>query len=756
MPSAFKTGPEFEDRARDIARAIHAPLGDQGATIFKGREHDGLYITDDAIHAYEFTELRTKDKAQKDGRKLADILTALHRETENKYRSCTGWFVTKEEPTADQRAAIAAIAKSSGITLHAIGFMSLQSRICNTNEYLRCRDNAPFGSTEYTKHLSVSSRDVAPEFRAGSELRSIENIAKEVAAGGRAVIVGEFGVGKSYALRELYRELRKRHYRSQGLEPFPLHVNLRDCVGLKRPGEVLRRHAEDIGFSSERGLISAWRAGSCVLLLDGFDELVPTRWMGSAASDLRRVRYESLSLIRQLVQEAPQTAGIVVCGRPHFFSSQEEMLEALGFSRTVTMLQLEDFTDEQLRKFLDGTGVTSRLPNWLPARPLLIGYLLAMQSLGEVDALDAEDQASAWRKLFNAICQREASILTSVRPETIKQIMSRVATLARAKGDLLGPIEMNQLERAFVEVNGVQPDEEGIQLLLRLPGLANAEGKDSWEGRVFVDTELAETAYGEDLAAYLANPYASHPLAQPAPWTASATQIGIDVAARALEDASLNAGTALTTAKRRQNDGQYDAVLADAIRVADTLGLEPGRYNYLIEGVVFDFLSPGDGQLALAQSTLESCLIETLDFGGLEDPEDCPAFSSCLIGHVESATAIPAAFAHKFTNCEVDRFSDHLQTTAGLIQLKLPERSRVALTILKKLYDQRGTGRVESALSRGLPPQLRPLVPEVVNDLMQQGWMSAASSHGKTIYLPVKGRKTSAHKVLDKPGDFRL
>jgi hypothetical protein len=753
----FENGPEFEDRAREIARAIHAPLGDQGATMFRGREHDGLYITDDAIHAYEFTLLRTKDKAQKDGQKLADILTTLRREKEHKYRSCTGWFVTKEEPTADQRAAIAAIAKSSGITLHAIGFMSLQGRVCDTGEYLRCRDNAPFGSTEYTKDLNVSSKDVAPEFRADSELRSVASIAEEVTAGGRAVVVGEFGVGKSYALRELYRELRKRHYRSQGLNPFPLHVNLRDCVGLKRPGEVLRRHAEDIGFSSERGLISAWRAGSCVLLLDGFDEIVPTRWMGSAASDLRRVRYESLSLIRQLVQEAPHMAGVVVCGRPHFFSSRGEMLEALGFSpTTVTMLQLEDFTDEQLRKFLDGTGVTSRLPDWLPARPLLIGYLLAMQSLGEVGAVDAEDQASAWRKLFNAICQREASILTSVRPEMIKQIMSRVATLARAKGDLLGPIEMNQPERAFVEINGVQPDEEGIQLLLRLPGLANAEGKDSWEGRVFVDTELAETAYGEDLAAYLANPYASHPLAQPVPWTASATQLGVDVAARALEDESLNAGTALAAAKRRQNDGQYDAVLADAIRVADTLSSEPGRHNYLIEGVVFDFLSPGDGQLALAGSTLESCLIETLDFGSLEYPDDCPEFSSCLIGHVEGVTAIPVDFAQKFTNCEFDRFSDNLQTTAGLMQLKLPDRFRVALTILKKLYDQRGTGRVESALSRGLPTQLRPLVPEVINNLTQQGWMSTTSSHGKTIYLPVKDRKADARKALDKPGDFRF
>ncbi len=61
---------------------------------------------------------------------------------------------------------------------------------------------------------------------------------------------------------------------------------------------------------------------------------------------------------------------------------------------------------------------------------------------------------------------------TAVQPETIEQIIARVATLARSRGNDLGPLDMSQMQQAYYEVNGYQPDEEGTQLLLRLPGLA--------------------------------------------------------------------------------------------------------------------------------------------------------------------------------------------------------------------------------------------------------------------------------------------
>jgi hypothetical protein len=747
-----ETGLEFENRARNVARAIHDPMGLQGAVMFQGQEYDAVFQSEDAIHAYEFTTDRKKEKAVKDSKKLNDLLIYLHRQPENKYLSCTGWVVTKDDPTAEQRAAVDHESRRTGMPIYAISIVSLQRRLCDAEGYLRCRDHAPFGSTAYSTSVDFPSVRVDPEFSWSLTSLSVKDVSQRLINGERAILVGEFGVGKSYAMRELYRELRKEYLKSSGAIPFPLHINLRDCAGLRSPAEVLRRHAEEIGFPGERSLISAWRAGSCILLLDGFDEIVPTRWLGSA-SDLRQVRWQSLTPIRRIVEEAPGTSGIAVCGRPHFFSSSSEMHDALGFLSTVPAFNIEDFSEKQLKQFLVNSGVSSQLPEWLPARPLLIGYLIAIKSLGDISSANQIDQADAWRELFNLICRREAEILTAVRPETIKNIISRVATLARSRGDELGPIGMGQMERAFVEVNGVQPDEEGIQLLLRLPGLATM---DSSESRVFIDRNLADTAYGEDLSSYVASPYDSHPLAQSASWVTAATQLGIDVAARALADMKMTSGVALAAAKKRQAESRFDAVLADTIRIADALHSTVARDSYLLEGVIFEYLAPDEGHRTLARATLQDCVIDILDIGNLENADDCPQFHSCLIGYLDGATAIPQWLTGKFTDCEIDRYADHLSTAAGIMQLKLPNEKRVALTVLKKIYSQRGSGRKESALSRGLDQQSRLLVPSVVAALVSDGWIWRSTGRSEPIYLPAKGRRSEALQALDKPGDFRL
>jgi len=729
----------------------------QGAVMFQGREHDAVFETEDAIHAYEFTIERKKEKAEKDAKKLGDILSYLKRKPENRYRTCTGWFVTKDDPTAEQRAAVERESRKREIPIFAISIVGLQIRLCDAGGYLRCRDNAPFGSTAYATPVALPTVKVDPEFRRNNSSLSVKDVSQMLVNGERALLVGEFGAGKSYAMRELYRELRKQYLGSSGAIPFPLHINLRDCAGLRTPAEVLRRHAEEIGFPAERSLISAWRAGSCILLLDGFDEVVPPRWLGSA-SDLRQVRWQSLTPIRRIIEEAPKSTGIAVCGRPYFFSSSNEMHETLGFTPSVSVLNIEDFSESQLSEFLSLAGITSQLPEWLPARPLLIGYLIAIKSLSDISGEVQVDQPAAWRELFNVICSREAAILTEVRPDTIRRIISRVATLARSRGDEIGPIDMEQMEQAFVDINGRRPDGEGIQLLLRLPGLATMGPASESESRVFIDRSLADTAYGEDLASYLLSPYVGHPLAQTASWVTSASQLGIDVASRSLVELSTARGIARAAAMRRQSENRFDAVLADTVRVADTLPStkDKQKQGYLIEGVIFDYLSPDETHPELAKATLQDCAIDNLDIGSLEDADDCPSFQSCIIGFLEGAGAIPQWLTSKFTDCEIERFSDQLQTTSGIMQLTLPPEQRVALTILKKVYSQRGSGRRESALSRGLDQQGRTFVPVVLSALVNDGWLWRSSGRGETVYLPVKGRRRDALRALDMPRDFYI
>ena len=758
LSAQSESGPDFELRCLAIARALHDPLGLQGSVMFRGRERDGLFVNHEEIHVYEFTTSRQKDKAVKDGEKIAEVLSAVGGTPANAFKSRTGWFVTRDEPTADQRSAIAALSHSRGERLHAISIAVLHQRICNSEMYLQVRSNATFGSTSYKSKLDGSSHNVPVRLVGPSGNLSIglEDMAERLEKGGRALLVGNYGVGKSHTLRELYTRLRKSHFKSGKLTPFPLHINLRDCAGLKTPAEILRRHAEEIGFPHADSLISAWRAGSCVLLLDGFDEIVPSRWLGGAV-DIRTVRWEALSPIRRLVNETPANGGIIVAGRSHYFSGQAEMVGALGFS-TLEQFDVPDFDESQLEEFLRQAGVEWSVPDWVPMRPLLLGYLITIDARNAEGVAGSISRAEGWRRFIEAICEREAQMFSAVRPETIRSIISRVATLARSRSDVTGPIDMDMLRSAFVGVNGRQPDEEGVQLLLRLPGLAVEDPTSESEVRQFVDRDMADTAYGLDLAVYTVDPFEGlHPLGSVASWIQAASDLTIEVAAGALEELHLTIGAPVAALSARDKAGQFDAVMADLIRLAVELPWDNRKLtkSYLISGVYFEHMVLSDHPIFHA-TTFQNCVVERLDLSGLDEQSFVPHFEKALVGFMDGVASMPAWLTPHFANCEITRFSVATQTTAGIMALDIDRESRVALSILKKIFGQAGSARKESALSRGLSLSDRPIVSSVIDELISQDWIFRSSSGRENLYAGVKGRRRDANRVLASPTDFKL
>ncbi|MGN6428058.1 MAG: NACHT domain-containing protein [Leifsonia sp.] len=752
-----ESGSEFEQRGLVLARALHDPMGTQGAIMYAGRERDGLFVSHDDIHAYEFTTLATKEKAIKDAEKLAELLKAVGARAGNPLKARTGWFVTRAEPTADQRSAVEAVASRVGERIHAISIATLHQRICNSELYIQSRDNAPFGSITFGASANSPAANVPIEVkRASGESVSLEDMGSQLIAGNRVLIVGNYGVGKSHTLRELYRRLRKEHFKRGKLTPFPIHINLRDCAGLKTPAEILRRHAEEIGFEHPDGLISAWRAGACVLLLDGFDEIVPSRWLGGAA-DVKTVRWEALSPVRRLVNETPSQAGIVVAGRSHYFSGSAEMVSALGF-KAHEQYSVPDFDEGQLAEFLRQSGVTWTVPEWVPMRPLLLGYLVSIEAANASSVAGAVTRAAGWRRFIDAICEREAQMFSAVRPETIRDIVARVATLARSRADVTGPIDMDMLRSAFVAVNGIQPDEEGLQLLLRLPGLAVSDPRDQTDMRQFVDRDLADTAYGLDLAAYATSPYGeSHPLGSIASWVSAADELGVEVAAAELTGMGLNVGSVVAALVNREKSERFDAVMADLLRVGTEMTWD-GRQltnTFLVVGVYFEQLLLSDHPL-LGATTFKDCVLERLDVSGLDEHSAVPHFQQAMIGFIDGLASLPPWMEPNFAECEIERFSTATQTTAGIMGLKIDRDSRIALTIFKKVFGQRGSARKEGALTRGLSLADRSHVPAVIEELISQGWIYRSVSGNSVLFVGAKERRKDAMRVLEAPGDFKL
>ena len=91
----------FENEVRRIARELWPSAAYSGAAIVDGKERDGIFETEECIHLVEATTSRKKDKAQEDVGKLYTLASKIQKSNARKAVKC--WFVTRDEPTPDQR-----------------------------------------------------------------------------------------------------------------------------------------------------------------------------------------------------------------------------------------------------------------------------------------------------------------------------------------------------------------------------------------------------------------------------------------------------------------------------------------------------------------------------------------------------------------------------------------------------------------------------------------------------------------------------
>ena len=140
-----------------------------------------------------------------------------------------------------------------------------------------------------------------------SEEYSVSDLCKLLNDGKAVVLSGPFGAGKSLTLREVFKQLRADYYRN-ATNKIPIAINLSDHWGQSSVDEILRRHAEKVGFEKSHELIRAWNAGLLLPLLDGIDELAsPVFVMDKDA--IRRSRQEALKVIQAFMRDIRGNSG---------------------------------------------------------------------------------------------------------------------------------------------------------------------------------------------------------------------------------------------------------------------------------------------------------------------------------------------------------------------------------------------------------------------------------------------------------------
>ncbi|QGZ39265.1 hypothetical protein GO485_09540 [Pseudoduganella flava] len=746
---------DFENEVRRIARAKWPAAQFGGAAMLDGRERDGIFETEESVHFIEATVSASASKAKEDTRKLFRSIVD-HNKLQG-MKNAVGWFVTKAEPTAEQRKEVHEQGKGQ---VRAVSYSQFQQSLIDVRAYLSARKLHGFGSVQDFasggKNPSISFVEIGLTSKALDENYLVNDILEGALEGNHFAITGQYGAGKSMTLRELFFRLEARYIRG-ATSKFPVYINLREHSGQRDPVELLERHARSIGFESPSSLIRAWRAGFVVLLADGFDEITSLGVQGSWKK-LKDLRMRSLEGVRKLHRESIGT-GIVVGGRSHYFEDDRELCNALGLHEGL-VLSLDEFTETQMRSFLSrfpGVEHEGAFPQWLPTRPLLLGYLASrglLSELGENSGMP--DAVDGWDYLLDQIYEREGRIETNLDGQTLRRILERAASLARTTEDGLGPITRSELFSAFTEVCGYEPDEQGVLAIQRLPGLGIYRAED--ESRCFVDAELADVCKGREVVQFLEAPF---DMVKNPGWVGAMNacdrpinEVAINFVLRRLE-ISHDARGVIRQAVAFLNSRSDLACARGDVAVILLTGELHLDIAFIVSEVNFGarLVEFHPHMLPLSNMQFSHCLFDGVVLNPEVGSNSLPYFDSCLIeqisGRVSSDDLPRDRIMH---SCDIGGF-DSAATGAAIRAVRMSVGEKVLLITLRKLFVQSLSGRAESALYRGLDVDERRMVGDVLRMLKRHELAVEYSRGDGVIWLPVRKALTRVKRILSAPNE---
>ncbi|MFC4034434.1 TIR domain-containing protein [Streptomyces polygonati] len=275
-------------------------------------------------------------------------------------------------------------AARGGVRLRS--FLELQG-LLDLREYVAAQTAELESSQAYApdQYLPQRFRD---ELRLGSEEQNdlVEEMLHllETDQGRVILLLGNFGHGKTFALRELARRIPQR---LPHLVPLliPLRSLDRSHSLLGLVAAHLANHGVDV--IDLRALKYMLGQGRVVLLFDGFDELV------------NRVSYErAADHLQRLLNAAVDRAKIVVSGRTQHFRSREQVLtplgERVGLLPQRRLLSVEGFVPDQIHRFLVNrygkAGIADRRFELLRGIPQLLALCANPRLLSFVAELEEE------------------------------------------------------------------------------------------------------------------------------------------------------------------------------------------------------------------------------------------------------------------------------------------------------------------------------------------------------------------------------
>lgn len=367
----------------------------------------------------------------------------------------------------------------------------------------------------------------------------------------------------------------------------------------------------------------------------------------------------------------------------------------------------------------------------------------------------------AWDEMLNKLSAREEQPAHLFKPEDIRRLLERLAGRGRAavSGGTVGAADLEQAFRAVF--TWVKPDDpQAVSLLQRLPGLTHARGPttaggegedDGTDRRMFVDPFLQDALRGSDLSYFIQNPYSPYIPDGGATDSRSVNQplslFAAQVAAYRAPGMNIPAAGHRQAAKRAAQHYR-DPILAADCLIAAALRADVDEFDcdgLTLQGGELDVWDAADARLC--RLTLRDGVVNDLRVPS--DPPTDVRLENCLILKVEGVTSRDG-LPKWVVGGDVEAF-DSVATSDALLEQNLDPNVRVGLTVLKKLFKQRGSGRREGALKRGMNLALVARVDRVVAALASEGVAYRAMHRGTVSWHPVAGSRERVDDILAAP-----
>ena len=636
----------------------------------------------------------------------------------------SGYFVTQHDPSPD----VHKVAEDNGSWIEACSFPAFVNKFNASRTYLNEREKRPFGSVrnpaddtidiDRSQYVKVPFHVVA----SGQEL-SLESIIRDICLKQRTRLIatGDFGIGKSMTFRELFYRLSEKHRNGETYR-FPLYINLSDTSFDDGDDvvDLIERHAKWVGLRDQRDkLVHAWTTDCCIILLDGFDELIRSGFT-SLTSSSRDIRFASSHIVRTVVSTSPRNTPILISGRESYFSDFKEMKECLG-AKAFSHISLQDLQEREVKELfrkIIPVGFTPIIFDWLPQRPLLLSYLYF--ELGPNIGLESEliaplSPGDGWNRLLDRQSSRETFVARGAEPDRIRRLIERIALLARTNIADHGRATSLHITQAYRDVFEMEPDISVQQVLMRLPGLTSGHTNES---RSFIDEAIFSAAQ----AGTIVN--AIEILS-----TRDKAYIELDSNRRILDCLrstrnSVSAICAYTVIARLKRSNSLSLIgvaifeimsnypslsgnlLADLLLCASQdpdVTLKETVKRLIIKGAVIPELDIHPGLIERVSIRFEDCVIDALEIGVDGDGLNKISFERTRIGKLSCSSELSRSLSRiGIQNGEAESCQIFDATNSDILGLKISNEFKAIKICLRKLFRQSGSGRNRGSFFRGI------------------------------------------------------